>query len=165
MPPSATSQSLIESLNQLFTVPNLLIAATALILLLWLWARIRALQNPATITAFATQNGAVLITHGALADFVNKVAVEIDGIAKCSCRISRDKNLINLQLRIHLESNYQLTDVAQQLERRVSQTVRNTLGLEDLGRIYTVVTSLAHESREEKRDGGKYDLLGEEREY
>lgn len=159
-------QNFMQSLVQIFTVSNLFIGTTAVILLLWLWFRIRAVQNPPTILSFKTQNGDVRITYHALADFVNKVAAEVDGIDRCHCRIFLQGRLYNLELRVHLKANHQLTEVAQQLELKVSQAIRYTLGLEELGKIHTVVVSLSKKKAPvSEGDSGRYDLLGEESPY
>ncbi len=163
-------QNFMQSFAQIFTVSNVFIGTVAIILLLWLWFRIRAVQNPPTILSFRTQNGEVRITYHALSDFVSKVAAGVEGIDRCHCRIFWQRNLYNLELRVHLSDNYQLTEVVQQVELKVSQAIRNTLGLEELGKINTVVVSLSKKKFCNKMSGSetpgnRHDILEEETTY
>lgn len=142
--------TLIADIEALLTLPNLLIAGSSVILLLWLWSRIRSARHPSEITAFTTPNGTVGISRSALCDLVDKVASAIDGINRCSTRVTKKGTLINLQLRIQVLSGTQLTDIVPHLERRVAQTLRQTFGLENLGSINTLVTGFASEPKPKK---------------
>lgn len=143
-------ESLIADIEALITLPNILIAGSAVLLLLWLWSRIRSSRHPSEITAFSTPNGTVAIARSALSDLVDKVALAVNGVNRCSTRVTKKGSLINFQLRIQVLTGTQLTDIIPQLERRVAQTLRQTFGLENLGSINTLVTGFASELNPKK---------------
>lgn len=150
-------ENLIADIEALLTLPNLLIAGATVLLLFWLWSRIRAARHPAEITAFSTPNGTVGIARSALCDLVDKVAVSIDGVNRCASRVTKKGALVNLQLRVQIIAGTQLTDVVPHLERRVAQTLRQTFGLENLGAINTLVTGFTAEAKSKKSGTYKHD--------
>jgi hypothetical protein len=107
-----------------------------------MWARSRRLRKPKEIVAFESGTGHVTVARGAISDLIHRAAANTDGVAKCSSRITVRKGLLKIKLKVHLSANSNLKNVHNTLKGRIGDTLRNTLGIEQMGDIDTVVTGL-----------------------
>jgi len=108
----------------------------------FMWARSRRLRKPKEIVAFESGTGHVTVARGAISDLIHRAAANTDGVAKCSSRITVRRGLLKIKLKVHLSANSNLKNVHNTLKARIGDTLRNTLGIEQMGDIDTVVTGL-----------------------
>jgi hypothetical protein len=113
------------------------------------WLRNR---QPRHVIAFTSEESTVSVTSYALAELIQKTALTVDGILKCSTRIGMRNGLLRLNMRIHMKADHRLREVTNLLELRITETIKRTLGIPAIGPINVIVSNLVGETEEKPRD-------------
>ncbi len=145
-----TAQQLLEHLLE---HPYPFIAGATLLLLFGLYFFAFKRRQPKEILAFENQAGQVTVARQAITDLVKRVCLGNESIGKCVIRIRMRRNSLNIVVRIQLLAGSHLNDVTSALQEGISRTLRDNLGLENLGDINIVVTGFM----------GRTDIPGAER--
>ena len=109
-----------------------------LALILWIWGRLR--RRYGAIMLFSNEAGRVRVSRKALNDLVHSACFQVGAIErpKLSFKIRRRK--LHIQLRMKLQSNQRLAELSTCLQDRLSDSLRDNLGVDRLGRIDILVT-------------------------
>lgn len=137
----------IEELYQMvlnYPYLNYVVVAVVLVVVLFMLLSLRARlrRRPKEILAFESGTGNVTVARSAIADLIHRAAANTEGVAKCSSRITVRRGQLQIKLKLHLRASSRLKDVHQTLKNRIGETLKRTLGIEQMGDIDTVVVGL-----------------------
>jgi len=130
------------SLDYLLEPQNLMIAAVALVVLVFAVLIVRQRRAPDAFLAFETSAGPVMVSRGAINDLVQRASLTVSGVGKAVCKVRMKKEALELEVRIQHEANAKLRDVANVLTTQLAELLDSNLGIERLGAVRVVVTGI-----------------------
>ena len=109
--------------------------------LLFLIRKLRKRRQP--IIAFDSGRGKVMILPQAIIELVQRTSIAIEGINKCRCflDISRGR-MKRINIKIQLLAQCRIPKVHADLEGRLRDTLSQSMGMDDPGKINIIVDSI-----------------------
>ena len=93
-----------------------------------------------TIHLFQSSNGRITVSRSALANFIKKITYETVSatLPKVSIRLRRNHLHFNIRLKVY--TNQKVSQVSRILQEKISDSLKNNLGIEQIGDINITVT-------------------------
>ncbi len=109
-----------------------------LALILWVWGRLR--RRYGAISLFNNEAGRVRVTRRALTDLVHSACFQVGAVERPKLKFKIKRRKLYIQLCMKLQSNQRLADLSTSLQDRLSESLRDNLGVDRLGRIDILIT-------------------------
>jgi len=84
---------------------------------------------------FESDDGSVGISTKAICDFINRVGKEFAAVKSIDSRLVKTKAGLEIALGVKVLSGNKIPELSQVLQQRVRESVRESLGLEEIGNI------------------------------
>jgi len=113
-------------------------AAIGLFLLLSVFLRVASLGGRKAKDAFITfhsDDGSVGIGTKAICDFIERIGKEFAAIKSIDSKLIQGKGSIDIALSVKVLSGNKIPELSQMLQQRVRESVRESLGLEEIRNI------------------------------
>jgi hypothetical protein len=137
-----------DSLKHLSQPEYLYIAGAVLALLFVLILIVR--RQPRNVTAYATENGRVMVSRSAIVELVQTSCEQIKEVAKPQVRIQVKSKKTHFEVRLKLQSGANLRKIEEVLQAHLRKALTENLGIENLGRINVVATGFKSGRVEQK---------------
>ena len=84
---------------------------------------------------FQSDEGSVGISTKAIQDFIERVGKEFAAVKSIESRLVKGKNGLDISVGVRVLSGNKIPELSQVLQQRIRESVRESLGLEDVGKI------------------------------
>lgn len=88
-----------------------------------------------TYIDFQSDDGSVGISTKAIQDFIERVGKEFAAIKSIDSQLVKGKNGLDIAVGVRLLSGNKIPELSQVLQQRIRESVRESLGLEEIGKI------------------------------
>jgi uncharacterized alkaline shock family protein YloU len=88
-----------------------------------------------TFIDFQSEDGNVGISTKAIQDFIERVGREFAAIRQIESKLIKDKTSLNIVVGVKVLSGNKIPELSQVLQQRIRESVRESLGLEGIGKI------------------------------
>jgi uncharacterized alkaline shock family protein YloU len=106
---------------------------------------------------FQSEDGSVGISTKAIQDFIERVGKEFAAVKSIESRLVQEKGMLDVAMDVKVLSGNKIPELSQVLQQRVRESVRESLGLEEIRNITIKVKEIVGEpakSAEGEPDGG-----------
>lgn len=94
---------------------------------------------------FHSEEGCVGISTKAICDFIERIGKEFSAIKSIDSKLISAKNAVDIQLRVKVVSGNKIPELSQVLQQRVRDSVRESLGLDEIRNITIKVQEIVGE--------------------
>ena len=94
---------------------------------------------------FDSEDGSVGISTKAIQDFIERVGKEFAAIKSIESTLHKNKNSLDIAISVKVISGNKIPELSQVLQQRVRESVRESLGLEEIGNITIQVHEIVGE--------------------
>lgn len=101
---------------------------------------------------FSSEDGSVGISTRAICDFIERVGKEFSAVRSIQAKLISDRNAVDIQLLVKMVSGNRIPELSQVLQQRVRESVRESLGLEDIRNITIRVQEIVGEPAKSQAD-------------
>jgi uncharacterized alkaline shock family protein YloU len=88
-----------------------------------------------TFIDFQSDEGSVGISTKAIQDFIERVGKEFAAVKSIESRLTKGKGGLDIMVGVRLLSGNKIPELSQVLQHRIRESVRESLGLEEIGKI------------------------------
>ena len=88
-----------------------------------------------TFIDFQSEDGSVGISTKAIQDFIERVGKEFAAIRSIESRLVQGKGILDIVVGVRVLSGNKIPELSQVLQQRIRESVRESLGLEGIGKI------------------------------
>lgn len=88
-----------------------------------------------TFIDYQSDDGSVGISIRAIQDFIERVGQEFAAIKSIESRLSKGKTGLDISVGVRLLSGNKIPELSQVLQQRIRESVRESLGLDEVGKI------------------------------
>ena len=123
-------------------------AAVGLFLMLTVFLRIASASKHRAKNSFInfdSEDGSVGISTKAIQDFIERVGKEFAAIKSIESTLYKNKNSLDIAISVKVISGNKIPELSQVLQQRVRESVRESLGLEEIGNITIQVQEIVGE--------------------
>ena len=92
-------------------------------------------KSKETFIDFQSEEGSVGISTKAIQDFIERVGKEFAAVKSIESRLVKGKGGLDIEVGVRLLSGNKIPELSQVLQHRIRESVRESLGLEDIGKI------------------------------
>ncbi len=92
-------------------------------------------QKKSNYIKFDSDEGSVGISTKAIQDFIERVGKEFAAIKSIKSTLHKNKNTLDIAINVKVLSGNKIPELSQVLQQRVRESVRESLGLEEIGDI------------------------------
>lgn len=94
---------------------------------------------------FQAEDGSVGISTKAIQDFIERVGKEFTAVKQIESKLIHDKGALNIAISVKVLSGNKIPELSQVLQQRIRESVRESLGLEEIGNITIKVSEIVGE--------------------
>lgn len=94
---------------------------------------------------FKSEDGAVGISTKAIQDFIERIGGEFTAIKSISSELIQDKGVLDVSIKVKVLSGNKIPELSQVLQQRIRESVRESLGLEEIRNITIQVQEIIGE--------------------
>ena len=94
---------------------------------------------------FQAEDGSVGISTKAIQDFIERVGKEFTAVKHIESKLIHDKGSLNIAISVKVISGNKIPELSQVLQQRIRESVRESLGLEEIGNITIKVSEIVGE--------------------
>lgn len=94
---------------------------------------------------FHAEGGSVGISTKAICDFIERIGEEFSAIKSIDSRLSGSKDAVDIQLNVKVISGNKIPELSHVLQQRVRESVRESLGLDEIRNITIKVQEIVGE--------------------
>ena len=123
-------------------------AAVGLFLILSVFLRVASASKHRAKNSFIkfdSDDGSVGISTQAIQDFIERVGKEFAAIKSIESTLHKNKNSLDIAISVKVVSGNKIPELSQVLQQRVRESVRESLGLEEIGNITIQVQEIVGE--------------------
>jgi uncharacterized alkaline shock family protein YloU len=91
---------------------------------------------------YQSEGGSVGISIRAIQDFIERVGREFPGVKSMETRLIQGKGILDIVVGIRVLSDNRIPELSQQLQQRIRESVRESLGLDEIGTITVQVKEI-----------------------
>jgi uncharacterized alkaline shock family protein YloU len=88
-----------------------------------------------TFIDYQSDDGSVGISTQAIEDFIERVGQEFAAVKSIESRLSKGKTGLDISVGVRLLSGNKIPELSQVLQQRIRESVRESLGLDEVGKI------------------------------
>lgn len=92
-------------------------------------------KSKETFIDFQSDDGSVGISTKAIQDFIERVGKEFAAIKSIESQLVKGKDGLDISVGVRLLSGNKIPELSQVLQQRIRESVRESLGLEEIGKI------------------------------
>ncbi|VGO11522.1 hypothetical protein PDESU_00066 [Pontiella desulfatans] len=92
-------------------------------------------KKKASYIDFQADDGSVGISTKAIQDFIERVCKEFAAVKSVSTQLIQDKGMLDIALGVKVVSGNKIPELSQVLQQRIRESVRESLGLEEIRNI------------------------------
>ncbi|HAV12185.1 MAG TPA: hypothetical protein DCX06_01645 [Opitutae bacterium] len=133
------STSILEKMQTIASDPVYLYGAGGVVLVIFILI-VFLRRQPTKVEAYATENGRVLVSRGAIVELVQTSCEQLKDVSKPRVKIAVKRNVTNLDVEIKLLSGGRLRAVEDTLQSHLRHALSQNLGIENLGYINIIAT-------------------------
>ncbi len=122
--------------------------AVGLFLILTVFLRIASASKHRAKNSFInfdSDDGSVGISTQAIQDFIERVGKEFAAIKSIESTLHKNKNSLDISISVKVVSGNKIPELSQVLQQRIRESVRESLGLEEIGNITIQVHEIVGE--------------------
>lgn len=105
-----------------------------------------------TFIEFKSEEGEVSISSRAVSDFVQRIGKEFAAIRSIDTKLKKHKNSLDIALAVSVGSGNKIPELIQMLQQRVRDSVRESLGIEEIGTITVKIKDIVGEPVHHEQD-------------
>lgn len=109
-----------------------------------------------TFIDFQSEDGSVGISTKAIQDFIERVCREFAAVKSIESKLIKGKGVLDIAIGVRVLSGNKIPELSQVLQQRIRESVRESLGLEEIGQITIQVKEII--GSPEKRPESDADL-------
>ena len=94
---------------------------------------------------FESDDGSVGISTKAIQDFIERIGKEFAAVKSIESTLHKNKNSLDIAISVKVVSGNKIPELSQVLQQRVRESVRESLGLEEIGNITIQVQEIIGE--------------------
>ncbi len=94
---------------------------------------------------FQSEDGSVGISIKAIQDFIERVGKEFAAVKSIESRLIHNKNKVDIAINVKVLSGNKIPELTQVLQQRVRESVRESLGIDEIGTITVKVAEIVGE--------------------
>lgn len=94
---------------------------------------------------FQSDDGSVGISTKAIQDFIERVGKEFAAIKSIQSELTQKKGTLDIAVSVKVRSGSKIPELSQMLQQRIRESVRESLGLEEIGNITIKVQEIVGE--------------------
>ena len=135
---SLLNKELGTQINELIGNTPLIEAALGLFLILSVLLRLasgRKLHEKDRFINFEADGGSVGVSTKAIRDFIEQICKEFSAVKSIESKLSQDKNALDIAIDVRVVSGNKIPELSRMLQQRVRESVRESLGLEEIRNI------------------------------
>ena len=125
-------QQIAEALRTPFIATGLGAVLILSVLLRWVGG---CRKSKETFIDFQSDDGSVGISTKAIQDFIERIGQEFAAVKSIESRLSKGKGGLDIAVGVRLLSGNKIPELSQVLQQRIRESVRESLGLEEVGKI------------------------------
>lgn len=126
-----------EALQEIYDWHYFWPTAIAIIILLLIWRSIRRRRR--VIKLSTHEEGKVFVMHTALIDLIENTCNDVAPNSKPQVRLYEKNGKLNLKIKIRVFSDQHIERTTSIIQKQVSHTLQDTLGLENIGIINILI--------------------------
>jgi len=92
-------------------------------------------KKQAAFIDFQADDGSVGISTKAIQDFIERVGKEFAAVKSIQSALIQKKGALDIAIKIKVRSGNKIPELSQMLQQRIRESVRESLGLEEIGNI------------------------------
>lgn len=92
-------------------------------------------KKQAAFINFQAEDGSVGISTKAIQDFIERVGKEFGAIKSIQSALIQKKGALDIAIKMKVRSGHKIPELSQMLQQRIRESVRESLGLEEIGNI------------------------------
>ena len=104
---------------------------------------------------FDSDDGSVGISTKAIQDFIERVGKEFAAIKSIESTLHKNKNTLDIAISVKVLSGNKIPELSQVLQQRIRESVRESLGLEEIGNITIHVQEIIGDPAHQIADGAE----------
>lgn len=116
-------------------------------------------KSKETFIDFQSDDGSVGISTKAIQDFIERVGQEFAAIKSIESELVKGKDGLDISVGVRLLSGNKIPELSQVLQQRIRESVRESLGLEEIGKITIQIKEII--GAPEKPTGSTEDRVAE----
>ena len=101
---------------------------------------------------FESNDGSVGISTKALRDYIDRVAYEFAAVKHVNTKIISRRNGLNFILKLKIKAGSNIPELSQIMQQRVRESVRDSLGIEEVENIAINVQEIVNQENESKEN-------------
>ena len=132
-----------ERINSALAIPLVSAGVGAILILAVVlrWAAGFGRKRTAYID-YQSEGGSVGISTRAIQDFIERVCREFEGVKSIESRLIQGKGGLDIVIGLRVQSDNRIPELSQNLQQRIRESVRESLGLDELGKITVQVKEI-----------------------
>jgi uncharacterized alkaline shock family protein YloU len=106
---------------------------------------------------FQAEDGSVGISTQAIQDFIERVGKEFAAVKSIESKLIHEKNALDIAISVKVRSGNKIPELSQVLQQRIRESVRESLGLEEIRNITIKVSEIVGEPAKHADEGQPED--------
>lgn len=104
------------------------------------------LRKPkSTFIDYQSEDGNVGISTKAIKDFIERVGNEFAAVKSIDTKLIQNKGSLDVLVGVHVRSGNKIPELSQVLQQRIRESVRESLGLDEIGKITVQIRGIIGE--------------------